>query len=350
MPKGSVAGPFTKKSNELDSSHFIYNIIINIYIYSKMQQYVLDPGGVIKHSTQIEQFTGDAINIIYQQQLVMDNSNSTIGFVNALKSRDRRLDKQNLFFYLFKYDYNSRLRKYKIVNIDKYMSTQAIFEKLIRNNNNCIYSATVAFNDAMVNYTKFMKVSNQSQSQSTPSWFSRTFGSKSTYDTMVKSVPPNAYLIMVAVTFAILQYELMFNQRCVELLQLFKKSHEKSWFDLKPPTIWDTTDTEYHTTIDTIIQWLQESHDSNANIMSFMRTIGVVDVLNKQFENTYGGSEEDFLNTKGNPRTVANFFQWDDLNRLVPPQLVPQQTAGRRRTKTIARKKRNAKNPSFRRR
>ena len=37
-----------------------------------METYMLDPGGVIKHNTHIEQFTSDAINIIYQQLLVMD--------------------------------------------------------------------------------------------------------------------------------------------------------------------------------------------------------------------------------------------------------------------------------------
>jgi hypothetical protein len=277
-----------------------------------------------------------AINIIYQQFLVMDEP--TTVFVNVLKSNDRSQDKQNLFFYLFKYDYNSRVRYDKMRDIS-ITDTKTIFEKLIRNNNNCIDSATVAFNDAMENYTKYMKVSTQF----TSSWFSRTFGSKAIYDEMVKSVPPNAYLIMVAVTFAILQYELMFNQRCVELLQLSEKSKksEKSWFVLKHPQPWDTFHPDYRTTIDNIILWLEKpSHDNTGdpytNIMSFMRTIGVVDVLNKQFENTHGSSD-------GNPRPVENFFKWDELNRLV------QNAGRRRRTKTIARKKRNAKKHSFRR-
>jgi hypothetical protein len=296
-----------------------------------METYMLDPGGVIKHN-QIERFMSDAINIIYQQFLVMDEP--TTVFVNVLKSNDSSQDKQDLFFYLFKYDYNSRLRYDKMRDISITL-TKAIFEKFIENNNICIYSATVAFNDAMENYTKYMKVSTQS----TSSWFSRTFGSKSIYDTMVKSVPPNAYLIMVAVTFAILQYELMFNQRCVELLQLFENSEksEKSWFFLNPPKTWDPFHSD---TIDKIIMWLATtSHDNTGDpytkIMSFMRTIGVVDVLNKQFENTHGGSQ-------GNPRPVVNFFKWNEFNRLV-------QNAGRRRTKTIARKKRNAKKHSFRR-
>lgn len=283
-----------------------------------MEEYILDPGGVIKHNLSRSQV--DAIRIIYHTAVAMDQS--TIEFVNNLKSGDSKQDKQDLFFYLFKYASTSRLRKEKMEDISITLTT-AIFEKLIRNNMNCIYSATAAFNDAMENYTKFMKVTEKQSA--TPSWFSRTFGSKSTYDTMVKSVPPNAYLIMVAVTFAILQYELMFNQRCVELLKLYKTSYETSdetsKIHLNHPKTWDTFDQDFLTTIDNIIKWLQaSSHDITGepytNIMSFMRIIGVVDVLNKQFENTYGGNG----------------------------------TGGRRRTKTIARKKRHAKKHSYRRR
>lgn len=312
-----------------------------------MEEYILDPGGVIKHNLSRSQV--DAIRIIYHTAVAMDQS--TIEFVNNLKSGDRKQDKQDLFFYLFKYAYNSRLRKEKMEDLSITL-TKAIFEKLIRNNTNCIYSATAAFNDAMENYTKFMKVTDKQSA--TPSWFSRTFGSKSTYDTMVKSVPPNAYLIMVAVTFAILQYELMFNQRCVELLKLYRTSYETSdetsKIHLNHPKTWDTFDQDFLTTIDNIITWLEASHNSTdepyTKIMSFMRTIGVVQVLDKQFENTYGGNDKDFSDTKGNPRPGANFFKWDQLNRLI----LPSHAGGRRRTKTIARKKRHAKKHSYRRR
>ena len=292
---------------------------------------------------KMDQRMNDAIKIIYQHHDFDMDDQVTTDFVKTLKDGDR---KQDLFSYIFKYAHTSFVRKGKMEYMISYDMTQSsrnlspIFQKLIKLNKDCIYSASVAFKDAMENYTTFQKVDTVQQTQFNPSWYDRTFGSNAQYAKMVKSVPPIAYLFMVALTFAILQHELIFNAKCVELFQLYETNISVGNPSVvSVPITWHIDDPVFHKTIlDAIVKWFKTDHDLSdnldANVKAFMTAIDMDNVLKMQFRHVI------------NPDLQKKFEAWEQ--RKAPMSAGRKSVIRRRRTKTNAPKRRKTNKHSRR--
>jgi hypothetical protein len=213
----------------------------------------------------------------------------TIEFVLTNLAKDTY---QPLFFYFYKYSMLMFNRKSKIEAMTSYDQAQhyrnlrPIFQKLIDHNQRCIEGARVSLVDAMNNYAKFQKTAtNQqstNQSQVKPSWFNRTFfGSNKN----VENVPPGVYLFMVAFTFAIFQYEIMFNTRCENLFNVYQQNMIVGNPSMvRVPLALSTYDKVFNKFFVTNVkQWLNSNRSMN-DISQFMNDIGINVLLDAQFK------------------------------------------------------------------
>jgi hypothetical protein len=216
-------------------------------------------------------------------------SQQTIQFVLTNLAKDTY---QPLFFYFYKYSMLMFNRKSKIESMTSYDQAQhyrnlrPIFQKLIDHNQRCIEGARVSLVDAMNNYAKFQKTAtNQqstNQSQVKPSWFNRTFfGSNKNGD----NVPPGVYLFMVAFTFALFQYEIMFNTRCHNLFNVYQQNMNVGNPSIvRVPLALSTYDKVFNKFFVTNVnQWLNSNRSIN-DISQFMNEIGINVLLDAQFK------------------------------------------------------------------
>lgn len=229
-----------------------------------------------------------AIQIINNGNALNKNDPQTIQFVLTNLAKDTN---QKLFFYFYKYSMLMFNRKSKIEYMTSYDQTQVrnlrpIFQKLFEYNQRCMEGARVALVDAMNNYAKFQKtdINQQSanQSQVKPSWFNRTFfGSNKN----VENVPPGVYLFMVAFTFALFQYEIMFNTRCQNLFNVYQQNMNVGNPSIvRVPLALSTYDKVFNKFFVTNInQWLNSNRSIN-DISQFMNEIGINVLLDAQFK------------------------------------------------------------------
>jgi len=228
-----------------------------------------------------------------------------INDVNALKPDPQTIDfvltnlakdtYQPLFFYFYKYSMLMFNRKSKIEYMTKYDQTQhyrnlsPIFQKLIDHNQRCIEGARVSLVDAMNNYAKFQKTATN---QLKPSWLNRAFGSS---NNQYANVPPGVHLFMVAFTFAIFQYEIMFNTRCENLFNVYQQNMIVSNPSMvRVPLALSTYDKDKDNEgtvfnvfnkffVTNVNQWLNSNRAINY-ISPFMNEIGINVLLDSQFK------------------------------------------------------------------
>ena len=186
-------------------------------------------------------------------------------------------------------------RKSKIEYMTKYDQTQhyrnlsPIFQKLIDHNQRCIEGARVSLVDAMNNYAKFQKTATN---QLKPSWLNRAFGSS---NNQYANVPPGVHLFMVAFTFAIFQYEIMFNTRCENLFNVYQQNMIVSNPSMvRVPLALSTYDKDKDNEgtvfnvfnkffVTNVNQWLNSNRAINY-ISPFMNEIGINVLLDSQFK------------------------------------------------------------------
>jgi hypothetical protein len=212
-----------------------------------------------------------------------------IAFVLTNLAKDTN---QQLFFYFYKYSMLMFNRKSKIEYMTSYDEAQhygnlrPIFQKLIDHNQRCIEGARVALVDAMNNYAKFQKTATNQQSNQSPvkpSWFNRAFFGSS--DNKYANVPPGVHLFMVAFTFALFQYEIMFNTRCENLFNVYQQNMNVGNRSIvRVPLALSTYDKVFNTFFVTNVnQWLNSNGSMN-DISQFMNDIGINVLLDEQFK------------------------------------------------------------------
>jgi hypothetical protein len=224
----------------------------------------------------------EALDIIYDDKLRVvfgQTSNETIEFVkNNLKNHT---DVAQIFFDFYKYSHLIDSRHIKMRIMTQAPNNTQQFQKLLDHNERCIVGASRAFVNAMNDYKKYQQGS--SASDFNLSWFDRhnPFGSHAQHVKMSKNVKnvTGVYLFMVAFTFALLQYEIMFNARCKTT---------------KPPIIPETITMEdndfYDVFVNGIGEWLKGKHSLGESaddpiqiIPTFMAEIGTDRLLDTQF-------------------------------------------------------------------
>lgn len=275
-----------------------------------------------------------ALDVIYDNELPLradfkQNPNDTIEFVNTkLRNHD---DVDQTFFEFYKYSYLISARDSKMEYMTAYNKSQIVktlhgqFLKLLDHNQRCMRGASVAFTDAMNDYNKYQTVS--SAPDLNLSWFDRNnpFGSHAQSAKMVKNVPAGVYLFMVAFTFALLQYEIMFNARCVALSKLYEKNitDGNQTIVSVPATITMQNNEFYRVFVNGIGEWLKGEHslgeyadDPTMIIPSFMQEIGTNALLDKQFARTI------------DPRLQQRFLERQSQNQNQMAR--PMSTGGRR--------------------
>ncbi len=240
--------------------------------------------------------TDAAVNILYDNELQLrtvfkESSDTTFQFVdNTLRKHG---DVDQTFWDFYKYSYLISARNSKMDYMKDVTNLHNQFLKLLDHNQRCMRGASVAFTDAMNDYTNYQRVS--SASASAPdfnlSWFARNnpLGSYAQHAKMVKNVTAGVYLFMVAFTFALLQYEIMFNARCVELVNLYEANIRVGNPSIVsvPATITMQNKEFYGVFVNGICEWLKVDHASTDDrIASFMQDIGTNALLDKQFQRT----------------------------------------------------------------
>ena len=207
-------------------------------------------------------------------------SNETIEFVTT--NLRNHTDVHQIFLDFYKYSHLIDERHIRMRIMTQAPNNAQQFQKLLDHNGRCIAGASVAFTDAMTRYAEYQKVysANASTPKSDLSWFDRKFGSHAQYAKMVKNVKnvTGVYLFMVAFTFALLQYELMFNARC------------KTNPAIIPATITMENNDFYDVFVNRIGEWLKGDHslgndgDNPTQIIPiFMHEIGTDGLLDTQF-------------------------------------------------------------------
>lgn len=224
-----------------------------------------------------------ALDIIYDNKLSL--SDSTIEFVD--KTLRKHADVDQTFSEFYKYSYLIFVRNSKMDYMKDVTNLRNQFLKLLDHNQRCMRGASVAFMDAMNDYKKYQQGSGEPDLNL--SWFDRKFESHAQYAKMVKNVPAEAYLFMVAFTFALLQYEIMFNARCAALYDLYEKNITigNPAIVSVPATITMQHNEFYSVFVNGIGEWLKVDHASTDDrIASFMKEIGTNALLDKQFKRT----------------------------------------------------------------
>lgn len=257
-------------------------------------------------------------------------SQQTIDFVLTNLAKDTY---QPLFFYFYKYSMLMFSRKSKIESMTKYDQSQhsrnlrPIFQKLIDHNQRCIEGARVALVDAMKNYAKFQKA----QIPVKPSWFNRTFGSSA-------NVPPGVHIFMVAFTFAIFQYEIMFNTRCENLFELYQQNMIVGNLSMvRVPLALSTYDKDKDNEgtvfvvfnkffVTNVNQWLN-SNRAIKYISPFMNEIGINVLLDSQFKMVI------------NPVLQQRFAEWQSQNPHISTGGVRRRRNKKTKTNMHARKR-----------
>jgi hypothetical protein len=244
--------------------------------------------------------TDAAVNILYDNELQLrtdfkEQSDTTFQFVDTkLRAHD---DVDQTFWDFYKYSYLISSRDSKMEYMTNYNKSQIVknirgqLKKLLDHNQRCMRGASVAFTDAMNDYTNYQRVSSARASapEFNLSWFDRKFGSYAQHAKMVKNVPAGVYLFMVAFTFALLQYEIMFNARCVKLVNLYEANIRVGNPSIVsvPATITMQNKEFYSVFVTGICEWLKVNHVSTDDrIASFMQEIGSNALLDKQFQRT----------------------------------------------------------------
>jgi len=239
-----------------------------------------------------------ALDIIYDNELPLrvvfrQTPDDIIGFVNAhLRAHN---DVDQIFFEFYKYSYLISARNSKMEYMKSATDLHNQFQKLLVHNQRCISGASVAFMDAMNDYKKYQQGSSAPESDL--SWLDRKFGSHAQYVKMIKNVKnvTGVYLFMVAFTFALLQYELMFNAKCVALAELYKKNiaNGNPAIVSVPATITMKYKDFYDVFVYGIGNWLKGEHslgeyadNPTMIIPTFMAEIGTDGLLDKQFART----------------------------------------------------------------
>ena len=227
-----------------------------------------------------------ALDIIYDNELPLrvvfrQTPDDTIGFVNDHLRAHTDVDQIFLDFYKYSHLIDSRHIKMRIMTQAPNNTQQ--FQKLLEHNERCIVGASRAFVNAMNDYKKYQQGS--SASEFNLSWFDRhnPFGSHAQYVKISKNVKnvTGVYLFMVAFTFALLQYEIMFNARC------------KTTKPIIPETITMEDNDFYDVFVNGIGQWLKGKHSLGESaddpiqiIPTFMAEIGTDRLLDTQFAMT----------------------------------------------------------------
>jgi hypothetical protein len=262
-----------------------------------------------------------ALDIIYNDELPLrvgfkQNPIETIEFVNNHLMKHADVNQTFSAFYKYSYLIYARDSKMNCMKAATNPNLHNQFLKLLDHNQRCMLGASMACMDAMTNYDKHQRVSSAAASGLNLSWFDRhtPFGSHAQYVEM-KNVPAGVYLFMVAFTFALLQYEIMFNARCVALV-----ANRNPSVVSVPATITMENKEFDAVFVNGIGEWLKGEHslgeyadDPTMIIPSFMQEIGTNALLDKQFARTI------------DPRLQQQFLERQSQN-----QMAPTSTGGRR--------------------